>query len=125
MEIKNSEDLKAAILELEGRKTREKQQLVQNFHALTESLKPINLIKSTYHKVKESPGITGNVLKATLGIGVGLLSKRFLFGNSTGFFKKILGSAIEMGLAGLVVKKSDKIKSTGNQFFKRLFQSKN
>lgn len=125
MEIKNSEDLKAAILELEVRKIREKQQLVENFHALTESLKPINLIKSTFHKVKETPGITGNVLKATLGLGVGLLSKRFLFGNSTGFLKKILGSAIEMGVAGLVVKKSDNIKFTGNRFFKNLFRSKN
>src|SRR5450432_568930 len=104
MEIKNSEDLKTAILELQDRKQREKQQLVENFHAFTESLTPINLIKSTFNRVKETPGITGTVLKATVGLGVGMLSKRFLLGKSPGFFRKIIGSAVEMGVAGLVAK---------------------
>lgn len=125
MEIKNSADLRAAILELEDRKQREKQQLVENFHAFTESLTPINLIKSTFNRVKETPGLTGNVLKATVGIGVGLLSKRLLIGKSAGLFKKILGSAIELGVAGLVTKKSDTIKSAGSQLLKNLFRSKN
>lgn len=124
MDIKNSEDLKAAILELEDRKEREKQRLTQNFHELTESLKPINLIKSTYHRVKETPGITGTVLKAGVGLGVGLLSKRLLLGNSPGFLRKIIGSAIQMGVTGMVAKRSDIIKSTGGQFLKKLFHFK-
>ncbi len=123
MEIKNSEDLKAAILDLEDRRQREKLELVENFHAFTESLTPINLIKSTFNKVKETPGITGTVLKASVGLGVGLLSRKLLLGRSTGFLKKILGSAIEMGVARLVTTKSDTIKSTGGQFFKNIFRS--
>jgi len=125
MEIKNSEDLRAAILELEDRKQREKQQLVENFHAFKESLTPINLLKSTFKKVKETPGITSTVLKATVGLGVGLLSKRLLLGKSPGILKKIVGSAIEMGVARFVTKKSDTIKSTGNNFLKNFFRSKN
>ncbi|MEO5889251.1 MAG: hypothetical protein ABIQ31_03310 [Ferruginibacter sp.] len=124
MEIKNSEDLKAAILELEDRQQREKQQLVHNFHLFTESLKPINLIKSTYHKVKETPGITNTVIKATVGLGVGLLSKKLLLGKSPGFIRKMIGSAIQMGVTGLVAKKSDTLKATGGQFFKNIFRSK-
>ena len=125
MEINNSADLRAAILELEDRKQREKQQLVENFHELTESLKPMNLIKSTFNKVKETPGDTGNILKATIGLGVGLLSKRLLIGKSAGLLKKILGSAVEMGVAGLVANKSDAIKSSGNRFLQNIFRSKN
>jgi hypothetical protein len=124
MEIKNSEDLRAAILELEKRKQREQQQLVENFHVFKESLTPLNLIKSTINKVRQTPGITSTVLKATVGLGVGLLSKRLLLGKFPGFLKKIIGSAIEMGVAGFVTKKSDNIKSTGGQFFKNLFRSK-
>ncbi|MEP7145155.1 MAG: hypothetical protein ABI707_19875 [Ferruginibacter sp.] len=123
MEIKNSEDLKAAILQLEDRKQREQKQLVENFHAFKESLTPINLIKSTINRVKETPGITGTVLKATVGLGVGLLSKRFLLGKSPGFLRKIIGSAVQMGVAGLVAKKADTIQSNGN-FFKNIFRSK-
>ena len=78
MEIKNSADLKAAIVELENRKVNEKQGLLNDFNAITESLKPLNLLKSTFHKVKESQGISGNILKAAVGLGVGLLSKKIL-----------------------------------------------
>lgn len=125
MEIKNSADLKAAIVELEAKKTRQKQELTDNFHGVVESLKPINLIKTTFNKVKESPGLTGNVLKATLGLGVGLLSKKLLIGKSPGIFKKIIGSAVEMGVAGLVAKNSDSLRSRGIRLLKTVFRPKN
>lgn len=125
MDINNSVDLNAAILELKNREVREKQQLVANFHVFTESLKPINLIKSTFNKVKETPGITGKVLKATVGIGVGLLSKKLLIGRTPGIFKRLIGSMVEMGVAGLVAKNSDTIKTTGSRLIKNLFGSRN
>jgi len=124
MEIKNLVDLKAAILELQDRELREKQQLMRNFHGFTESMKPMNLIKSTYNKVKETPGITGTVLKAAAGVGVGLLSKKLLLGKSPGFIRKMIGSAIQMGVTGLVAKKSNTIQSSGAQILKNLFRSK-
>lgn len=124
MEIKNSADLKAAIVELENRKVNEKQALVNDFHAITESLKPLNLLKSTFHKVKESQGISGNILKAAVGLGVGLLSKKILISKSTSVVKTLLGAAIKMGVAGLVAKNTDNIKTSGTRFFKNIFSSK-
>lgn len=124
MEIKNSADLKAAIVELENRKVNEKQALVNDFHAITESLKPLNLLKSTFHKVKESQGISGNILKAAVGLGVGLLSKKILISKSTSVVKTLLGSAIKMGVAGLVAKNTDNIKTSGTRFFKNIFSGK-
>ena len=124
MEIKNSADLKAAILELEERKVREKVLLTQNFHAFTESMTPINLIKSTFNKVKETPGIGGSILKAGLGLGVGLLSKKILIGKSTGLVKGMLGSAVKVGMMSLVAKNSDTLKNKGVKFLKALFGPK-
>ena len=124
MEIKNSADLKAAIVELENRKVNEKQALVNDFHAITESLKPLNLLKSTFHKVKESQGISGNILKAAVGLGVGLLSKKILISKSTSVVKTLLGSDIKMGVAGLVDKNTDNIKTSGTRFFKNICSSK-
>ena len=118
------EDLKAAILELQDRQQREKHHLLSNFHGFTESLKPINLIKSSYNKVKDTPGIAGTVLKAGVSLGVGLLSKKILLGKTPGFLRKVLGSAIQMGVTGLVAKKTDSIKSTGGHFLKNLLGSK-
>ena len=123
MQIKNSEDLKAAILELEDRKQRQQQELVQNIKQFKESLTPANLLKSGFNKVKESPGMTGTILKASLGLGVGLLSKKLLLGKSPGFLRKIIGSAIQMGVTGLVAKKTDDIKSSGDSFFKKILRS--
>jgi len=122
MDIKNSTDLKAAILALESKERRQKQELVVNFKDFKESLTPINLLKSTFNKVKESPGITGSIVKASVGLGVGMLSKKLLLGKSPGFFRKIIGSAIQMGVTGLVAKKSDDIKTGGNQLLKTLFR---
>lgn len=124
MEINNGADLKDAIRELEVRKLREKTELEARFHGLAESLKPMNLIKSTISKVKETPGMGGNILKATAGLGVALLSKRLLMGSpSTSIVKRLLGSAVKMGVAGLVAKNSDKIKAGAGHFLKNLFST--
>jgi len=124
MEIKNSEDLKIAIRELEEKELRQKQQLKADFHAYKETLRPINLLKSTIHKVKETPGITSTVLKATLGLGAGILSKKLFLGKSPGIFRKVIGSAVQMGLAGLVAKKTDAIKQNSGQLLKKIFSKK-
>jgi len=124
MDIKNSADLRAAILKLKEKQQSEKKELMENFHEFAESMKPINLIKSTFHKVKESPDLTSNILKATLGLGVGIVSKKLFLGKAPGLFKRLAGSAIQMGLAGLVSKQSDTIKSTGSRLLRNIFRSR-
>ena len=124
MDIKNSEDLKIAIRELEEKELRQKQQLKADLHAYKETLTPLNLLKSTFNKVKETPGITSTVLKAGLGLGAGILSKKLFLGKSPGIFRRVVGSAVQMGLAGLVAKKSDVIKENSGNLIKKIFGSK-
>ena len=124
MNIKNSADLKEAIQDLKNRKQLEKKQLVESFEGFKESLKPINLLKSTFNSVKETPGLGGLVVNTTLGMGVGLLSKRLMVGKSAGLLKKLFGSAVELGVAGLVANNSGTLKSAANRLFKNIFQPK-
>lgn len=118
--IKSADDLRTAIRLLEERQQLEKDQLVSDFHGLTESMKPMNLLKSSIHKITSKPGLMGSVINASVGIGAGLLSKKLLIGPSTGIVKKIAGNAIKLGVAGLINKKSDKIKYTGLKWITKI-----
>jgi len=124
MEIKNSADLRAAIIELENKKLEQKRQLAISYQTLTESLKPMNLIKSTFNSVKESPGLTGSLLNAGIGLGVGVLSKKLLIGKSVGLVKRMLGPAIQMGIASVVANNSGSFKNVGKRLLQTLFRSK-
>lgn len=119
--IQNSADLKAAIIEMEEKQRREKLELVENFHVLTENLKPMNLIKSSIHKVTSTPGIAGTILKASLGLGAGMISKKLLIGHSTGILKTLAGNAVKLGVAGIIAKKSDNIKYAGLKLLTNMF----
>ncbi len=111
--IKNADDLKAAIEELKERERVKKLEVKHNFHAFTESMKPGNLLRNTFSSASSNPGIVNAVVKAGVGIGVGLLSKKLLIGHSTNIFKKLAGQAVKLGVAGIVAKKSEKIKYAG------------
>jgi hypothetical protein len=124
MQIKNAADLRVAILEIEKRKQQEKNQLAEKFTAFKESLTPLNLIKSTFKGAKESPGLTGNILKAGIGLGVGILSQQLLVGKSAGVAKKLLGTALKMGVAGAVANNTGTLKTAGVNLLKNLFRSK-
>jgi hypothetical protein len=124
MDIHDSDSLKAAIAELQERQRREKQELTDNVHALTESLKPMNLIKSTFHKVTSAPGFGGNVFNTAISLGAGILSKKLLIGPSTTIIKKVAGHAVKAGVTGIVAKKADKIKYAGLKLLTKILGRK-
>ncbi len=113
MHIENAASLKAAIAELEQEKMIRERALIDQFNLTYESLKPINMIRDTYNEMVGSSGLRASLIDATLGVGVGILSKRVLMGSSTNFLKKIAGTILELGIANIVSKNSDKIKSAG------------
>lgn len=124
MEINNSTDLKAAIQNLESKNLLQKQVITDMFNDTVESLKPINLLKSSFNKVVRSPGLVEKIIDATVGLGAGFLSKKLLIGKSTSILKKLLGNAVEFGVAGLITKNSGSIKNTGLGLFNKIFHSK-
>lgn len=124
MEIKNASDLEAAIIRLKHKKDLQTDQVKNQFNEAVDSLKPINLLKSSLNKVVHSPGLVEKIINATVGLGAGVLSKKLLIGKSTGIVKKILGTALEFGVAGLISKNSSAIKTGGAGFLSKIFSSK-
>ena len=121
MHIENAAGLKAAIEQLEKRKAMQERLLSDHLSMTYESLKPINMLKSTFGEVKSSPELKMNLVNAALGIGVGVISKKIFLQGSTNFFKKIAGTLVELGVASLVAKNSNVIKGAGKGLISHIF----
>jgi hypothetical protein len=115
--IKNSTDLKAAIAELEKKKTVQEEVLLNELHAAYESLKPLNILK----KATSSPVVRNSLLKGAIGLGAGILSKNLIIGSSAGLLKQVVGNVLKFGVATFVAKNSGKIKEKGTGLLKKLF----
>lgn len=115
MVINNRQELLDAIELMEARETVQKKELTDQFHATVEHFKPINLIKDTISRISSSPGLGGNVLTAMAGMGAGIASKKLLLGRSPGIIKKILGLAVEYGVANAVTGNAGVLKSAGSK----------
>ena len=107
MKIKNSAALAAVIKELEDKRAKERQGIVENFHSITESLRPLQLIKRAYNKLQLPAGLAGNVVKVIAAVGIAFVSKKLLMGKSSGLIKKMAGLLIELGVADLLTKKKE------------------
>ena len=119
MEISNSAQLTEAIALLKVEAEIKKTVLQDQFNETYESLKPINLIKGAFSKIPAG-GIAGAAINTTLGLGVGILSKKLLIGKSTNIFKRVIGSVIKLAVAKVVAKNSDAIKARGLQLVKKM-----
>lgn len=124
MEINNSSELQAAIKKLELQKETQKDLLVEHFHATYESLKPMNILKNSLSKVIHSPVAVDNIINTSVSLGVGLISKKLLLGKSSGIVKKLLGTAMEFGVAGMISKQSNSLKLGGLNLLSKVFKSK-
>ena len=92
--ITSATGLKNAILSLETDQAIQGQLLKEQFHFAYESIKPVNLIKSTLKDVASSPYLIDNILGTAIGLATGYLSKKIFIGSSGNLFRKLLGSSI-------------------------------
>ena len=122
--ITTSAHLKLAIQELELQQANELILLKEQFNKTSESLKPINLIKSTFKNAVSSPDLKTDVFNTVIGLATGVVAKKLMIGKTINPFKKLLGIIVEMTVANKVSKNADEIKSTGSTIFKKLFNKK-
>lgn len=122
--ITNITELKKAILLLEAKQTLEGGMLKEQFKITYESIRPINLIKSTFSELTADPDFKNNLLNTTLSMAVGYLSKKVAIGTTNNPFKQILGTILQMGVTSIVAKNSDGIKSTILNLIQTLFAKK-
>ncbi len=110
--------LREAILKLEQQQAEETALLKEQFHIVTETLQPINLLRNTFKAAAASHDLKQDIISTSLGLGAGYLSKRFLKGTSISPSKKLIGAALLLGLTAVIAKNPDAAKSFGKNVLK-------
>jgi hypothetical protein len=75
-QIKNSEELKRAILELEKKRKIQETVIKEQFQLTKEAAKPANLIRNTFSKLAAVPEVRRTVVNTLMGIAIGYFSKK-------------------------------------------------
>jgi hypothetical protein len=111
--INSESSLKAEILRLEIRQAEEGQLLKEYFLITYESIKPVNLILSTFKEIATSRELKDNFLSTSVGLATGYVSKLLLERGTRNPVKKILGNALMFGIVNLFAKNPETVKSLG------------
>ncbi len=122
--ITTAAELKTAIRELEYRQAHEWSSLKAEFLTTCESLKPVNLIKSTFNELTATPDLKGDMLNTTLSLAAGYLSRKVVAGTTNNPLKKLLGALLQIGVTNMVSKNSGGIKSETMYLINRIFSRK-
>ena len=116
-----ADELNAAIAALELKAAAQKKEIEISYEAISENLKPMNIVKSGVRSVFSGEH-KEDLLNALIGLGSGFISRRLLLGKSRGAVGKTVGNAIQWGMAGLVSKNADKIKEKAGLIIDKLFR---
>jgi len=104
------ESLKESIRLLEIQQAEEGKILKEQFKATYESLKLVNLVKSSLKELTDSVEIKNNLFESIVSIVTGYLTKKLMISSSSNPFKKILGVLIQLGVTNLVAKNAETIR---------------
>lgn len=116
--------LKDAIRQLEEKKIVSKQLFKEDLHRTLESLRPVNLIRSTIRDAFASQGFLKDISTAFIGHTAGYVSKKMVVGSTKNPVKKLFGTILQSGIESLITKYGDMIKETSIIMFKTVFKKK-
>jgi hypothetical protein len=122
--ITSTAGLKYAIQLLEDEQAVKLQLLKEQFLFSIESLKPVNLLKSTMKDIVSSPHLLDNMLNTAVGLATGFLSKKIFIGSSANIIRKLIGSVLQLGITATATQNSDYITSFGRFAFQKVFHKK-
>jgi hypothetical protein len=115
-------ELRYEIAQLQIKQSLQAQSVKEQFKNVRESLRPVNLIKSTFKEAITSPDLMTNVLNAGVGLAAGILTKKMFVGSTHNPFKRILGTLLEAGMATIVTTKGDSIRDTAAHLYNKVFR---
>ena len=118
--ISSENTLKAAILELENKREEEGKLLKQQYLQAYESMKPLNIIKTTFKEVTASPELKDELFNTSVGLVAGYLTKALFQGASHSATRKLLGTVLMFGVTNAVAKHPEVVKSIGKGLFKMI-----
>lgn len=112
-------ELTESIQLLETRHEYEGTLLKEQFITSYKSLKPVNILRSTFKEVISAPDLKTKVINAALSFGTGFITRKIFIGRSHNIFTKLLGSILEVVVANKVAKNADTITSIGSKLLKK------
>jgi hypothetical protein len=116
--------LKELILLREAEKIIEGKLLKEHLHRTYESLRPINILKSSVKGIFSAPDLTTNLVNSAIGLTTGFAAKKVFAGKSANPLTKMAGFILEIVVAGAVTKNPEVIKSVGGYILKSIFRKK-
>lgn len=123
--ITTQAELKVEIALLEIKHANNAIALREQFELMYESLRPINLIKSTVEDLTSSPDFRGHLINSTIGLGAGYLTKKVIVGATHNPIKQILGTLLQVGITSIVAKNGDGIVLGAMNWLGQVFSKKN
>lgn len=117
-------EIKDAIRQLKEKQVVQGQELKASFLFVVDSVRPINLIKSTFSDVTSSPDLMSNILSTTIGLTAGYLTNKTLLLSTGGALKKLLGTVLQFGVTSVFVRNPEAVKSLGQSFIQRFLSKR-
>lgn len=112
--------LDALIREKESEREVHRKELKAQFQVTYESLKPLNIIKTTLQQAMASPDIGSNLINTGIGLAAGFAAKKLVTGGTANPITRMLGAVLEAVVARKTEANADSIRSAGGHFLKQL-----
>lgn len=112
--ITNSDQLQAAIRELEQKKDLQEAELRTHFHEVVSQLEPQNLLRNSIKQYSIGKVLNSGLLQTVAGLGVSYLSGKLIARKSTGSLTNVLRAALQFGVQRLLVAKNGHPKEKDN-----------
>ena len=109
-EVNTMKDLAERIKELEALEVIQIERLKSEAFNTAQSFRPSNLFKNALSDMAGSSSFKKEALKASVGIGAGMLIKKIMFRNSQTLFKKIAGYGLQFLTSKVVANKFSVLK---------------
>lgn len=112
--------LAALIREKETEREACRLELKNQFHVTYESLKPLNIIKTTLQQAMASPDIGSNLLNTGIGLAAGFIAKKLATGGTRNPITRMLGTILEVVVARKTEANAGAIRTAGGHFIKKI-----
>ena len=119
------DSLKESIRLLEIRQAEEGRALKEQFRITFESLKPVNLIKSSLNELTSSVEVKNSLFETIVSILTGYLTKKMMVSSNSNPLMKILGAVLQFGVTTLIAKNAETIRTYVMNLIERLVHPEN
>jgi len=119
--ITSISELEAAIESLKIEQEIKGQLLREEFFIVSESLKPINLLKNTFREGTSSLNLVDGILGTIVGVAAGSLSRKVFVGASANVIRRFMGTALQFSITSIVGRNTEAIKTFGRYISQRFF----